>query len=212
MLVRLTLFFLSPMNLVSILSKYLPKSTINYCVALWNEYPFSFKVTRSRESKLGDYRFDRSTGSHIITINHDLNPYAFLITYLHEVAHRIVKEKYNNISAPHGSEWKHEFQQLLTHSLSLNCYPDELLPALLPYIANPKASSAADHKLYLSLRKYDDKQVTTLADINTGEQFIFKGKVYTKGKLQRTRCICIEMTTNRKYLIPQIAEVHLKRD
>jgi hypothetical protein len=46
-----------------------------------------FFYTRDTIDQTG--RFQVPTGQKIqtITINHDLNPYQFLITYIHEVAH-----------------------------------------------------------------------------------------------------------------------------
>ena len=46
-----------------------------------------FKISRSRSSKLGDYRAPFRGSPHRISVNHDLNPYSFLITTIHEFAH-----------------------------------------------------------------------------------------------------------------------------
>ena len=59
--------------------KYFPENTIDYCFNLWKEYQFKFKVTRPRQSKLGDYCYRRDRG-HQITVNANLNPYSFLVT------------------------------------------------------------------------------------------------------------------------------------
>ena len=69
-----------------ILLKHLPATTVAYCMELWQEQPFSFKISRTRSSCFGNYIF--RDGQHKITINHDLNSYAFLVTYIHEIAHQ----------------------------------------------------------------------------------------------------------------------------
>lgn len=194
------------MSLKTALSAKVPDSTIDYCVALEKKHPFRFKITRARSSKLGDYRYDGKL--HQITVNEDLNPYAFLITYLHEVAHRITKEKHPRAPA-HGIAWKTIFQNLLTEVLQFAPFPEDILPEVLQFIANPKASSHADKKLYMALRQFDDHQGDLLADIPPGTNFNFRGTTYRKEHKRRTRSLCTQLATGRQYLISESAEIEL---
>ena len=89
-----------------LIRKYVPEKSVNYCVDTWVSNPFSFKVTRKRTSKIGDYRFNPKSGNHEITVNGNLNKYAFLMTFLHEVAHLIQQVKHQNNKPPHGRVWK----------------------------------------------------------------------------------------------------------
>lgn len=75
-----------------ILEKYVPPASTDYCHQLLYRYGFRLKITRSRKTKLGDYRFLSVQKKHVITVNHDLNPFQFLITYIHEVAHLVTFE------------------------------------------------------------------------------------------------------------------------
>ena len=78
---------------LAIFKRFVPLEAANYCLALYQQYGFEFKIKKSRRTKFGDYQFEPAQQKLIITINNDLNHYAFLITYLHEVAHLITFEK-----------------------------------------------------------------------------------------------------------------------
>src|SRR5690606_37792065 len=111
-----------------------------------------------------------------ITINHDLNPYQFLITYIHEVAHYRAFKRYGANIKPHGLEWKKAFQQLMSPLLSDLVFPKDILLPLKRYLINPKASTGADIFLSRQVRKYDlqkdNRGITYLSDIKVGKHFI----------------------------------------
>src|SRR6185312_16623812 len=102
---------------------------------LWAEYPFLFKITEKRESKYGDYFFSPPS-THIITLNNDLNKYAFLITYLHEVAHMLTGLEYGHRVKPHGEEWKSVFIKVLWPMMREEVFPQDVLTALSKYLKN----------------------------------------------------------------------------
>ena len=60
------------------------------------------KVKKSRSSKYGDYRPPLKGSNHLITINYDMNKYAFLITLVHEIAHLTNWNKHKDKVKPHG--------------------------------------------------------------------------------------------------------------
>ena len=74
-------------------------------------------------------------GKKPLYIYNDLNQYAFLITYLHEVAHLITYQKHKNKVAPHGKEWKNDFKIVLLPILNPQVFPDLLLKTLARQIA-----------------------------------------------------------------------------
>ncbi len=191
------------------LEHFIPPNSLNLVQSIIKNHHFHFKITKHRSSKFGDYRFDSRTNKHTITVNGTLNTYSFLITFLHEVAHLKVKLNYKSRGIkPHGPEWKKEFAMLLKQSIELQCYPVDIENALLKYMKNPKASSANDQDLYQSLRRYDDgAQQTLLKDIEEGGFFLFRKKQYRKITKRRTRSLCEQLGTGRRYLISEIAEV-----
>lgn len=192
-----------------IISKYVPVSSIDYCVGIWKDQPFSFKVARQRRSKVGDYRYNKLTHNHEITVNGNLNPYAFLITYLHEAAHLIQFRRYGHNRPPHGREWKNIFRELIRPVMTERVFPAELLEQLARHMKNPKASSHSDPELSKHLRRYDlDRSGEIyLEDLGEGDKFILNGRSYTKLKKRRTRSICMDERSGRKYLISELAQV-----
>ena len=191
-----------------IFERYLPDAAVDYCFDLWMNGKFDFNITRSRHSKLGDYSFDPNTGRHRVTVNHDLNKYAFLITYIHEVAHKKTFDLHQNRVSPHGHEWKTQFKKLILPLLNKDVFPTDVLAPLAYHMRNPKASSVRDAALQTALNNHDQKpKGILLRDINIGQKFLFKKKTYLKLDTKRTRCLCEHINTGRRYLISQSAPV-----
>ena len=71
----------------TILQAHVPAAAVEYCFQLWKESPFELKITRSRNTKVGDFTSKGSRSHPRITLNNDLNAFLFLQTYVHEVAH-----------------------------------------------------------------------------------------------------------------------------
>ncbi len=194
----------------TVVSKYVPVQAVSYSVHLWEKYRFSFKVTRERKSKLGDYRFHKSRRQHIITVNGNLNPYGFLITFIHEIAHLVHYEMKGNNQPPHGIEWKKVFRELMTPVMNQEIFPPDLLKQLSIHMKNPKASSASDHRLSRLIRKYDtgnDNPEFVLEDMSRGDFFMFNGRIFEKGEKRRTRSLCVEIRTGKRYLVSEMARV-----
>src|SRR5690606_39622106 len=119
------------------LRKYVPERAIPYCIEWISENKISLKITRSRNSKYGDYRPPQDGHGHRISINHDLNPYAFLITFIHEVAHLNQWKIRKRITVPHGKEWKNEYKKLMMPILREHIFPPDIVKALNDYMQNP---------------------------------------------------------------------------
>lgn len=188
--------------------KFVPPAAVEYCVYLWHENKFDLKITPKRLTKLGDYRYDYSTKRHTITVNHDINCFGFLITYLHEIAHLKAFKKYGNRILPHGMEWKKEFQLLVKPVLNLDTFPERIYDALNNYMTNPKASSCSDPNLTAAIRSFNKKKnEISLHELSPGEKFVFNKRVFIKEEIKRTRYICMEVKTGKRFLIPKIAEV-----
>lgn len=148
--------------------------------------------------------------SHTVTVNQDLNPYQFLITYVHEVAHRRV-HKVRAGQKPHGMEWKMCFQKLMLPLLRPEIFPEDILRLLAKHMKNPKASSTADIKLMLALSQYDVSRDSgpTLKEVALDREFKFRKRTFRKLQEKRTRAVCLELNTQRRYLIPMLAEVEV---
>ncbi|HSF52455.1 MAG TPA: SprT-like domain-containing protein [Algoriphagus sp.] len=196
----------------NIFEKHLPNSAVAYCLDLWQKIPFSFKVQRPRTTKLGDFRYRKDRKIQTITINSDLNPYQFLLTYIHEVAHLHAFEKYGIGHVPHGNEWKREFQNLIGPVLNDRVFPKDILIPLRHHMQNPSASSARDLFLMKEMSKYDlitetKEEEIFLSDLMPGREFILSGRKFQKGETRRTRVLCEEVGSGKKYLVSRLAKV-----
>ncbi len=194
---------MNPEKIYSILQDHVPGAALQYCIQLWHETPFQLKITRTRQTKVGDFTTRKSSQPRI-TLNHELNPFLFLITYVHEVAHLRVHLQHGNRVDPHGEEWRTKFTDLMQPTLNEVIFEVDILIALKKHMANPKASSFADTDLTKVLRQYDKNagQYATLSDIPEGSIFRFQGRFFKKGKIKRTRVLCHEVKTKRHYLVP----------
>ncbi|MEM0939400.1 MAG: SprT-like domain-containing protein [Bacteroidota bacterium] len=191
-----------------VFDRFVPPNAVGYCNKLYIKFRFEFKIKRARQTKLGDYRYHPKTKRHTITINNDLNPYAFLVTYLHEVAHLVAFSQYGRRIQPHGKQWKQCFKEIAQPLLTTRVFPESVLGALISYFKNPKASSCADPELYKILKQFDASTPGIfLQNIQVGKVFIFNNKTFIKLEKKRTRSVCKELKTGRMYLISELAEV-----
>ncbi|RYE12749.1 MAG: hypothetical protein EOP51_30980, partial [Sphingobacteriales bacterium] len=70
------------------LQNFLPKDTFEMVMPYFRQHNIYLTLTRERKSVLGDYRNPtRDYPYHQVSVNINLNPYSFLITLLHELAH-----------------------------------------------------------------------------------------------------------------------------
>ena len=166
---------------------------------------------RPRRTRLGDFT-RRPHERPRISLNANLNPYSFLVTYLHEVAHHVVYAvRYKKKIAPHGPEWKQAFRELLLPVLNGDHFPDDILIPLKRYSANPKASTGSDPALVQALARYNTAEVApnkkSLLHLSEGVNFVFQKREFTRGPLRRTRVLCVEKISRRRYTIPAHALV-----
>jgi hypothetical protein len=198
-----------PSKVLEILQTHVPASATEYCFNLWKASPFELKLSKSRQTKVGDFTSRRSRKHPRITLNNDLNPYLFLTTYVHEVAHLRVFHRYGNKVDPHGEEWKNAFAELLIPLLWEDVFPEDILHELRRHMVSPKASSFADTRLTQAFRLYDKSKThaAVLSQVPEGSTFQLHGKYFQKGKLRRTRVLCKELKSKRDYLVPADALV-----
>jgi hypothetical protein len=190
-------------KLKHLLTDRVPSASLSYCVDLWLELPFEFKLRKTRLTKVGDFTFRQ--GKKIqITVNHDLHPYLFLMTYIHEVAHYRVHAVHGHKVQSHGTEWKRKFQEIMAPVLKDEIFPEPILSHLRKHMQDPMASSFSDSELTKLFRSFDqnEKQKIVLSQLPEGSVFSLNKKWFKKGKVRRTRVLCSEVKTKRQYLIP----------
>ena len=187
---------------------YLPTSAKDLLRGFLNEHPIDIKVVNARKSKHGDFR-KLPSGKVQITLNFHENPYRFLITLLHEIAHHLAFKTYGYRIQPHGLEWKQCFRQISAPFLVEHIFPQPLLSVFAQHLKHPKASSDTDIKLSMALREFDTPtNKITILELPLGAHFqLENGRVFQKGPQRRKRFECREKGTNRLYLFQPNAEV-----
>lgn len=208
----LTLYFLSMSHKHQrdILAKYLPAPAVDEVFDIIASHSIHLHIKAARSTKLGDFKAPHNGLPARLSINGDLNPYAFLITLIHEIAHWLVwdEHKANRKIRPHGKEWKQTFAQLMQPFLRADIFPENLLLVLSHHMKNPKASSSSDLRLMKALKTYDagEKQMI-LADLNVNAHFKLKGRVFQIMKKNRSRFMCREQNSKRIFLVHSLVEV-----
>lgn len=173
---------------------FLPKDFQKYIFDKIKKENIYFKLSSPRKSKLGDYRFCFDNESHTITINIDLSPIQFLITFVHELAHKKCYDLFKGKVASHGMEWKSIFSDLLFECKS-NVNLDEIsLSILNTCISNPKASS--------SNTDFVAQGKTVVADLPLDTKFILdSGRSFQVLNKRRTRYLCSDLINGNLYAV-----------
>ncbi|MFL9834062.1 SprT-like domain-containing protein [Chryseobacterium terrae] len=187
------------------LEKYLPNNTLFYLKKWFSDYYIHIKVTKNRNSKLGDYRKLRDN-SHEITINSTLAPQLFFFVLTHELAHLIAFEEFGRRISPHGNEWKHTFREMLLESI--NVYEEDLKPIIIKFSRSPKANFMASPDLvkYFHIENQDDDEVF-IEKLTQGEIFIYREEKYLLEGLIKKNYLCKNLATGRKYSFKPLARV-----
>ncbi len=194
-----------------ILRKYIPEFAVG-TIAIWIiEFDFKLKITKERSSKLGDYTSPHNGLNHTITINYNLNQYAFFVTLVHEIAHLKTYNAYKNRVLPHGDEWKQSFRDLMYPFLSTDNLPLDILYALRKYLVNPAAASCSDATLMRTLKLYDtattNGHLILLEHLPYKTHFLYNERIFEKGEKLRKRFRCKELSNGSIYLFNALAEV-----
>ena len=200
---------------ISALQDYLPPNTYEPVLHYLQLYKVHLTVAKERKSILGDYRHRHGSNTHRISVNGNLNQYAFLITLLHELAHLLTFEKWGNKVSAHGKEWKGVFGGLLAQFIERDVFPTDIKTVLLQSLHNPAASSCADEALLRILRNYDEQKGNAHFVESLPAGALFKthdGRIFQKGERIRKRFRCVEVATKRMYLFSPVYEVEAVRE
>lgn len=191
------------------LEQFIPSGTFDYIFSYLQRYHIQLSITKERRTKYGDYRPPQRGQTHRISVNGNLNPYHFLLTLVHELAHLVAFDHYGFTINSHGIEWKKTFQELMRPLLTTEVFPDDLLKAVARSMQNVKSSSCYDATLAMALRAYDAKPMGTLIkELPLGSRFLAQNqKEYQLLHKRRTRYEAEEIATKKRYLFPALYEV-----
>ena len=173
--------------------RFLSKDFQEYILNIKKNEGFTLVLSNPRKSKLGDYRYNHKLKSHHITINIDLEPIYFMVTYLHEVAHKMCWDQFKQKAKPHGQEWKNIFVSLLWNfksQIKLSHSDNEII---LNFISNPQAR----------FNKFNNSDTDLkVSNLKPGSIFELEdGKTFQLIKKRRTRFLCVNTINKNQYTI-----------
>jgi len=216
---------IEPGKAIRAIRAHLPEGTADYVAELLRGDQLGgaaveVRSVRARRSKLGDHRAPvRGRTIHRITINDDLNPYAFLTTLLHEIAHAVTWEKhvrprkpFSRRVLPHGAQWKSEFGRILAPVVDRGSLPADVSGALARYLRDPAAATCSDRGLLVALSRYDapDPLRMMVEEVAVGVAFrVEGGRTFLKGPKLRSRFRCYDANTGVEYRIHPLCRVTL---
>ena len=191
------------------LENYLPGGATAKMLEYLHRYKVHLTITRTRKSILGDYRHAMGADHHRISVNGNLNKYAFLITLIHEIGHLVTFQQYGNKVNAHGREWKLAYRMVLEDFMQLKLFPPDLQEALVRSLHDLPASSCSDVTITRVLKNYDHKDRTVLVeDITEGAIFSTEdGRQFKRGRQIRKRIECAELRTGKIYLFSPVYDV-----
>lgn len=125
----------------------------------WSEkYGVIYTVVARRKTKLGDHRYDSLRRISSITLNEDSNPYRFLVTLVHELAHARVRFESPARVAPHGKEWKTAVKEMMFEVKERGVFPYDVEVAIERHFSSPKYTDTIDSVFVRILDQYSDRE------------------------------------------------------
>ena len=187
---------------------FLPSGAVALVAELLKGESFHLVITKPRSTKLGDFKPPQKGETPRLTVNGNLNPYSFLITLVHEIAHLKIWNKHRNRVKPHGDEWKKLYSELLEQFVKAEIFPPEIAKEINNHLQKPGYSTATDHELTVALRKYDSQSaLPTLDELLPGSVFELSNRRFKLGEKLRKRYICTDLANGRKYRVHALAQV-----
>lgn len=179
---------------------FLPEDFQNYILGKIKSERIFFRLSSPRKSKLGDYRYNYSKKTHSISVNIDLSEVQFLITFIHELAHKKCFERYSNRVASHGKEWKTIFVELLSQARGELILTKDWEAIFTSNILEPKAT-------FTKLDKREEDDVLVL-DLDIESKFELKsGRRFQLIKKRRTRYLCTDLNNGQLYTISGVTPI-----
>jgi SprT protein len=196
-------------DLQDALRPYLPDRSLEIIMDWANGHRVLMRIARGRRTKLGDYRPPVKDDIHRISVNGDLNPFEFLITLTHEIAHLFIWEKYGRRAKPHGIAWKKQYAFMLGILIEKNIFPQQIHLLISRQVANPRANSKSNTELVRALHSHNPVQVGVfLEDLPSGALFSLRdGRRFRKQEKLRKWYRCTSQDNRKAYRISPVTRV-----
>lgn len=196
---------------IRILQRYLPEDAVAPFLDYWQRNRLALHISRERSSKLGDYRLPTSDRpQHAISVNGSLSREMFLWVLLHEMAHLDTFVAHGRRVRPHGHEWQQAYARRMAEYA--HCFPKEVQSLILQCSQTIPLSRAKTRKIEQMLTSCDPmaEPVITLDSQPEGTLFRLKGnprRRFRSVERRRTRWLCDDLDSHRRYLISGTAPI-----
>jgi SprT protein len=190
---------------------FIPAASADYILNWFGNNPVHLFISKARHSKFGDYRPPVNGRRARISVNRNLNPYDFLITVVHEMAHHEVWKDSTRFRRPrpHGTEWKVQYRLLMDPLLNESVFPQDILDLLVNQIRNLRQTARTGAALTRVLRNYDPPDnFVTVESLEINSLFALpSGRTFRKMEKLRKRYRCKCISNGRTYLFSALAKV-----
>lgn len=194
-----------------LLLKFIPQGSLPQLKKWLEDYPVQIAIVDRRKTKAGDYRPAQKRKPPKITINIDRNPYRFLVTLTHEIAHHVAFSSFGPHIKPHGKEWKQTYLDLLLAFNRQQIFPEEFAATIPAYPARLKATTAGTPEMDKVLKSMDQpgEPLNYIEDIANETVFSLEnGQSFKKIKKRRVRFLCQNLTNKKYYLFPPGIQIY----
>lgn len=188
----------------SILSHFVPHNALPYLEKWFGQRVCHLRITKNRNSKLGDYR-KLGDKTHQISVNGTLEPELFFFVLTHELAHLLVFEKYGHKVSPHGKEWKNTYREMLLDSLDV--YAESLRPLIIKFSRAPKANFMAFPDLVRYFHHNPEEGCVFVEALPVGAFFEYRKEHYHIEAATKKRYLCKKISSGTKYYFKGLAQV-----
>jgi len=179
---------------------FLPEDFQKYILKKIQSEGISFRISSPRKSKLGDYKYIYSKKIHAISVNIDLSEIQFLITFIHELAHKKCYDIYAGRVSAHGIEWKTLFVKLLIEAKKELTLSSDWKEVLMNNVSQPRAT-------FREFSKGSEEHVL-VSELNMHTKFELKnGRKFKLIKKRRTRYLCSDLINGQLYAVSGKAPV-----
>lgn len=178
---------------------FLPIDFQEYILKKIQDEKIYFRIASPRKSKLGDYRYNPIRKTNSISINIDLSEIQFLITFIHELAHKKCYDLFKGKVASHGVEWKGLFVKLLVEAKEELNLTQEWERMFNNQINSPKATSSGSDEI---------PEGKLVSHLSPNDKFLLKtGRQFQLIKKRRTRYLCTDLSNGKLYAVSGNAQV-----
>lgn len=196
------------------LTPYVPQAALPMVVPELVKHKVRLVVSQARKSKYGDYRTNHRGHKHQISVNGNLNKYAFLETLLHELAHLLVAEQYGRTVQAHGTEWQNSYRAVLMPFLDAHVFPSDIETVIRHHTQKITIGACDSPEMTKVFRQYDPLKTGKAALLVAIETLAYHScfankdnKVFVKCELLRKKYKCIEVATGNVWLFGGVVEV-----